>query len=209
MHLNKKTKHRKGFTLAEVCMVLGIAGVLMALFIPTLINTTQDEQLRVKYKQAYSHASQVWLSLFSQNQIVERTSLTHSTANNDHFTRFRQQFLRIRDCTTNNNGNCWSSAGETLTGGFPTSDASAFVDNSGVAWSRMCNTGCGGYILIDINAFEGPNRYGIDRFIIVASNSLNFNAAQTPSKVLPIADFAVANAAFCPSGGCFYTSLLE
>ncbi len=213
MHLKKKTKHCKGFTLAEVCMVLGIAGVLMALLIPALMNTTQDDLFRIKYKQAYSHASQVWLRLFSQNQIMERARLTHNAANNDHFNRFRLQFLRVRDCTANNNSNCWSNDGETLDGGIPTSDAMAFIDNSGTAWSRMCNDDtCNGFILIDVNAFDGPNRYGTDRFIIVASNNLDVgyeNETQTPSKVMPIPNVDPVNNQLCPSGNCEYTSILE
>ncbi len=202
-------KHYKALTLAEVCMALAIAGILIALAIPAILQTTDDRQFDVKYKQAYSHALQAWLRIFSQNQIMQRNSLTHSQANNDHFNRFRQEFLRIRDCTNDNNNNCWSQAGETLEGGFPTDDAMAFIDNSGVAWSRMCNTGCRGFILIDINAFDGPNRYGTDRFIIVASNDLNFNDQQTPSKLLPIPNVGAVNGQLCPSGNCEYTSLLE
>ena len=49
--LNKK---RKAFTLAEVLITLGIIGVVAAMTIPTLMNSTDDQQNKVAYKKAMS-----------------------------------------------------------------------------------------------------------------------------------------------------------
>ena len=48
----KTTKH--GFTLAEVLTTLMVIGVVAAMTIPTLMNSTNDQQLRVAYKKAMS-----------------------------------------------------------------------------------------------------------------------------------------------------------
>lgn len=50
--------YRKGFTLAEVLITLGIIGVVCALTIPSLMQKTQDKELRTAWKKAYSELSQ-------------------------------------------------------------------------------------------------------------------------------------------------------
>lgn len=48
----------KGFTLAEVLITLGIIGVVAAMTMPTLINSTQGAQYKTAYKKALSVMSQ-------------------------------------------------------------------------------------------------------------------------------------------------------
>lgn len=45
---------KKGFTLAEVLTTLMVIGVVAAMTIPTLMNSTNDQQLKVAYKKAMS-----------------------------------------------------------------------------------------------------------------------------------------------------------
>ena len=47
-----------GFTLAEVLITLGIIGVVAAMTMPTLMNSTQGAQYKVAYKKALSALSQ-------------------------------------------------------------------------------------------------------------------------------------------------------
>ena len=49
---------RFGFTLAEVLITLGIIGVVAAMTMPTLINSTQGAQYKAAYKKALSAISQ-------------------------------------------------------------------------------------------------------------------------------------------------------
>lgn len=49
---------RFGFTLAEVLITLGIIGVVAAMTMPTLINSTQGAQYKAAYKKALSALSQ-------------------------------------------------------------------------------------------------------------------------------------------------------
>lgn len=49
---------KKGFTLAEILITLGIIGVVAAITIPTLIANTRSQQYRIKFKKAVSTLSQ-------------------------------------------------------------------------------------------------------------------------------------------------------
>ena len=49
---------RGGFTLAEVLITLGIIGVVAAMTMPTLLNSTNGAQYRTAYKKALSVLSQ-------------------------------------------------------------------------------------------------------------------------------------------------------
>lgn len=51
-------KSRNAFTLAEVLITLGIIGVVAAMTMPTLLNSTQGAQYRTAYKKALSVLSQ-------------------------------------------------------------------------------------------------------------------------------------------------------
>lgn len=42
-------QNKKGFTLAEVLITLGIIGVVAAITIPTLIANTRSQQYRIKF----------------------------------------------------------------------------------------------------------------------------------------------------------------
>ena len=52
------TRRHFGFTLAEVLITLGIIGVVAAMTMPTLINSTQGAQYKAAYKKALSAISQ-------------------------------------------------------------------------------------------------------------------------------------------------------
>lgn len=52
---------KKGFTLAEVLITLGIIGVVAAMTIPSLINATEGKELEAAFKKAYSVLTQAVL----------------------------------------------------------------------------------------------------------------------------------------------------
>lgn len=54
----KSTNGKAAFTLAEVLITLGIIGVVAAMTMPTLINSTQGAQYKTAYKKALSVMSQ-------------------------------------------------------------------------------------------------------------------------------------------------------
>lgn len=56
--LHKQLKALTAFTLAEVLIVLGIIGVVAEMTIPTLVQNTQKQVLRISFKKAYSTISE-------------------------------------------------------------------------------------------------------------------------------------------------------
>ena len=81
----KKTIGMKGFTLAEVLITLGIIGVVAAMTMPTLINSTQGAQYKTAYKKALSVMSQavvmnIALEDYDLSQTVAGTNTTANTA---------------------------------------------------------------------------------------------------------------------------------
>ena len=51
---------KRGFTLAEVLITLGIIGIVAAVTIPTLINNYQKQALFNQFKKAYANLNQAW-----------------------------------------------------------------------------------------------------------------------------------------------------
>ena len=75
----------KGFTLAEVLITLGIIGVVAAMTMPTLINSTQGAQYKTAYKKALSVMSQavvmnIALEDYDLSQTVAGKNTTANTA---------------------------------------------------------------------------------------------------------------------------------
>ncbi len=57
-HSYNKSFHKNAFTLAEVLVTLGIIGVVAAMTMPTLMNSTNHKELEAGLKKAYSALSQ-------------------------------------------------------------------------------------------------------------------------------------------------------
>ena len=69
-------KNHFGFTLAEVLITLGIIGVVAAMTMPTLMNSTQGAQYKAAYKKALSALSQA----VTLNVALDDTSFAEAVA---------------------------------------------------------------------------------------------------------------------------------
>ena len=83
--MSKKTIGMRGFTLAEVLITLGIIGVVAAMTMPTLINSTQGAQYKTAYKKALSVMSQavvmnIALDDYDLSQTTEGATATRDSA---------------------------------------------------------------------------------------------------------------------------------
>ena len=77
----KKTIGMRGFTLAEVLITLGIIGVVAAMTMPTLINSTQGAQYKTAFKKSLTVLSQavvmnIALNDYDLSQVVAGTNAT-------------------------------------------------------------------------------------------------------------------------------------
>ena len=75
---------KNAFTLAEVLITLGIIGVVAAMTMPTLLNSTQGAQYRTAYKKALSVLSQaVVLNVALDDYDLSQASITSGNAQTD------------------------------------------------------------------------------------------------------------------------------
>lgn len=201
---------RKGFTLAEVLITLGIIGIVAAMTIPTLINNVGDTQYKTAYKKAFSVANQAWAQAVNDNNIVSRTSWTDAAAKITNFNAYKSYFKVATDCNNSNTTQCWAS-GEMYYGGYPNNDALSFVDASGMSWSICTNTSVtGSEILVDTNGLKEPNKYGYDRFILYPLTSDGLDTG-FPARIFSRADSTSKDTNYCLSGNthpCLYQSWL-
>ena len=84
----KKTIGMRGFTLAEVLITLGIIGVVAAMTMPTLINSTQGAQYKTAFKKALTVLSQavvmnIALNDYDLSQTVGGDNMTVAVAAGD------------------------------------------------------------------------------------------------------------------------------
>jgi len=58
---------QKAFTLAEVLITITIIGVIASIVIPTVINNTQNAELKATWKKAYADLSQATQRVITDN----------------------------------------------------------------------------------------------------------------------------------------------
>lgn len=177
------------FTLSESLIALGVIGVLAAIIIPTIMNNSQDAQLTVAYKKAYSIANQAYTKAVEENGTGFGTD---DTTTYPKFNALKSQLNIIKDCPFDSSagGKCWSKSGVGLKD-FIVINCSqlsnsttyqftntSFITADGMFWmlySYSATTGSP-YISIDVNGEKGPNDWGKDVFYF-RMNDLNI----TPS----------------------------
>lgn len=168
MQKNRQSKI-KAFTLAEVLITLGIIGVVAEMTIPDLVQQTQDNVYKTAYKKAYSTLSQALEMANLNGEIQEVTVWGSGTTRVNNFNALKKYFKVVTNCPDNgNNSNCWAS-GEVFYGWVPSAAAPAFIDSSGMSWAvddKSSQDGPGQDIAVDTNGPKGPNKCGVDRFML-------------------------------------------
>lgn len=176
-----------GFTLAEVLITLGIIGVVAAMTIPTLLNKTNDAELKTKWKKEYSVMSQAALQLANDNGGSLIGVLNNSATSNNTRDAFEPYLHYIKECDAGSSfGNCWEGSAKGLNGNV-IADASNWNDQAGLILSdgasisfqgatptwASCSVDVGsgnpllicGYVPVDVNGpKKGPNVVGKDIF---------------------------------------------
>lgn len=150
---------KKGFTLAEVLITLVIIGVIAAMTIPTLMNSTNNQEFRVGLKKAISALNQA----VSLNYALEGTQIgaeNLSSSQNIVDNLFKKRMSVI---TTATSGTAFGvgSTGITATDNqnvFYTADGARYaVSYAAGAYDPVADQMYYGLILIDVNGEKGPN----------------------------------------------------
>lgn len=177
-------KFKRGFTLAEVLIVLGIIGVVAEMTIPTLIINTNEKVTIVAVKKAFSTLSQAYNMAVTENGTPDAWGLTTDSAGANKLGGYIIPYLRIiKNCETTQNAGCFANFYKSLIGfGGPAPDSDTglykilLADGISVGmrvmdvncaqnWgdSLALNTICGKFS-IDTNGLKGPNITGKDYF---------------------------------------------
>lgn len=220
---------KKGFTLAEVLVTLGIIGVVSALTVPTLMKNHQKKVFVTQFRKAYSELSQAVENYTDMNNSV---NLYEAGLNGDDGVMdfVSKEFKTVQMCNDTSTP-CFASSYKTLSG---TALNTSVFDPNGKKDS--CFLSAGGYsmclnyvnsniihIYIDVNSVSGPNIAGrdfysfslspkknlIDGNNVILSMALSDMMGQSfdTSKIPSLREFAAQS---CISGGmgCF-EKLLE
>jgi prepilin-type N-terminal cleavage/methylation domain-containing protein len=162
---------KKGFTLAEVLITLGIIGVVAALILSTLIQNYQKKVMATRLKQAYSIlSSAIKLSETTQGAPLSNEILLTGVYlySNDTVGWFKTNivpymqgvtFVNIRDIS-------WFSKtpNGTRRSYFAFGEKGAYCLSNGMCFYFINHTGAYAYIGVDLNGPAKPNRVGHDVF---------------------------------------------
>lgn len=152
---------RKGFTLAEVLITLGIIGIVTAITIPTIIENHQKKEVTVKLKKMYSTLNQVIQKYTADNGVpIDNfdTSMTEKDFMEEYFTPYLNI---IKRCNTVEE--CWGeNSPKTLDGKTNITPKYSIVLSSGEIIGLARHYGM--IIYYDINGAKGYNRSGRDIF---------------------------------------------
>ena len=163
------SSHRKkGFTLAEVLVTLGIIGVIAAMTIPSLVKSFEEKSNNTRAKKAYSAVSNAWNQYRSDKGGTVVGTFTNETSLKNEF--LKNYFSYIKETSFGVNTytyqRLYSYDNYSVDYGIITLDG-IFI---GIALADGdCNvqvSGCCAKTFIDVNAFKGPNRLGYDVFYI-------------------------------------------
>lgn len=93
--------NKKGFTLAEVFITLGIIGIVAAMTLPTLIGKYQEKVTMTKVKKAYSILSQVYQKAQIDNGGLKAYEWTPCPSNNCISYKLKPYFKLLKACSNN------------------------------------------------------------------------------------------------------------
>jgi prepilin-type N-terminal cleavage/methylation domain-containing protein len=157
---------KKGFTLAEVLVTLGIIGVVSAMTVPTLMQNYQRKSYVTQLHKVYNEISQA-----SQQYITDRNAINLTEAglnSQDTTNNFIEKYFKIVQKCENSFTPCFAPANEfrVLTGATGTvghTVQNSYVLASGAA-IRLDYYAHAISVLVDINGAKSPNIIGRDIF---------------------------------------------
>ena len=163
---------KKGFTLAEVLVTLGIIGVVSAMTIPTLMQNHQRKTYVTQLHKVYNELSQVLLQYQNDKNAVNLTEagLTSTTAFQNMITSYMKVVATCDSVATP----CFADQyryliGTTVGTGPLTSNSKSYVLASGAAirpvYSKPSTYKIANF-MVDINGSQGPNISGRDLFFL-------------------------------------------
>lgn len=177
---------KKGFTLSEVLITLGIIGVVASMTLPAIVSKYKEKVLVERLKQTYSIFSQAYFRAVQDNgpadswDIGEAITMDGAEKLYDIFAPYLQEGEPCRG-----DYGCFVEEYKTLSGGvyqYPPKNHSMYARGilaNGVAFAMPSHgTGCNfnldsssdfypnvcGVLYFDLNGYDRPNQAGVDYF---------------------------------------------
>ena len=187
--------NKKGFTLAEVLITLGIIGVVAALSIPTLVNFFQDKANEVAFKKMYSNLSNAIKEVTQENGglayqcfYVYPTISAKDTECKTFYDSVLNKMGASKECKNGVSSGCQpqyknmdtvlSDGGETYAtdcatsrGSHVSTKTSYILPDGSMILSYYSTSYLSGFynsplFIIDTNGFKRPNKWGYDVFVL-------------------------------------------
>ena len=159
---------KKGFTLAEVLVTLGIIGVVSAMTVPTLMQNYQRKSYVTQLHKVYNEFQQALVQYQTDKNALNLTEAgLNSQAN---LNTFVSTYFRVVQTCSNS-----------LTPCFP--DQNSYKKMNGTTLNTAYTvTNKIGNIMVDINGKQGPNILGRDLFTIAVykNGALDDTATTAP-----------------------------
>lgn len=163
---------KKGFTLAEVLITLGIIGIVAAMTMPSLIAENRKKQTVTLLKQAYSILSQA--IILSETSSGSKEFWDYSLSGEDFYKTYIKPYVKtVNEYYGMENPleityKRLSGTDITTLAYYDKLTPKVVLSNGTVA--AFANNGSGYIFYIDINGKRLPNRYGIDLFALSVSD---------------------------------------
>lgn len=170
---------KKGFTLAEVLITLGVIGVVAALTLPNVLQNFRERTYVASLQKAYNSVSNAVVSLMAAEQVDDLSQ--SSIANQEGLDKFLYKYLRVvKDCGSST-GDCINDSYEPVERGngyspyqiAPAHGGSMHCvvldSGAGVCASPYSTTFKSAIFMIDTNAKKGPNINGRDFWVLIAN----------------------------------------
>lgn len=175
--------YKKGFTLAEVLITLGIIGVVASLTLPAIVQKQQEKATVTALKKFYSMLSQAYIQAKLENGTVDtwyETSMTQQERSKLVAEKLTKQIKTTKICEYNI-GECfaekhyfidgrssgtWNSTNNystfitadgmsVLVNGYTSTEMNGEIENLGFIYAD---------VIVDINGYKKPNTLGKDIF---------------------------------------------
>lgn len=162
--------NKTGFTLAEVLITMAIIGVVAALTIPSVVTNTNNKELRVKWKSAYSALANATMLLNGGMASLDRTD------SNTLRDSYGKVLKGLKSATFYNLAASKYFFYENRSSFWNPDNAPALVLANGLVMGFYSDPSCGGvwgdltgicgYIMTDVNGPKAPNMMGKDFFYV-------------------------------------------
>ena len=174
---------KKGFTLAEVLITLGIIGVVAALTLPNMLKNHQKRVMVTQLQRTYNSIVNAMPSYMDD---VHATSLFDTDAFNANRNRddvtplvnfVKDNFKTSKICTADTTGGTAACYGNeyrrlsgSVNGGFSGDVCTLLKTGATICFNRMEEKSEFPYVYIDVNGPQGPNVWGRDAYQLEFNN---------------------------------------